>query len=388
VVALPANLVALPAVAPVMWLGMLAAAAGQLAWLPVEPLTWLAGLLAAYIAQVASWCAAPGWSQAEAGIRGPVALVATYLALGTAIALVLRWAARRRSLRPGTTPRPRQGTARVRHRGALAAAAVALIALTLAPVWRPGAGPDADPGLRITVLDVGQGDSILLEPAGAVPILVDAGPAEADVAGQLTERGVERLAALVVTHPEADHDGGAATILERIPTDRLVFARAGRTTLATARAFGTQPVRIAGGARLRAGGLRLEVLWPPAERLEAGHAAPLADPNSLSLVLLARWRGFEALLTGDAEAEAAPLDPGPVDVLKLAHHGSEDAGLDRLLDRAEPRLAMISVGGDNPYGHPSAATLATLAEHGVPVLRTDRDGEITIEAARGAWAVR
>jgi competence protein ComEC len=89
------------------------------------------------------------------------------------------------------------------------------------------------------------------------------------------------------------------------------------------------------------------------------------------------------LLTADAEAESTPIDPGPVDVLKVAHHGSDDAGLDGLLERTLPRLAVISVGADNPYGHPTAATLATLARHGVRTLRTDRDGAVVIEV-RGA----
>ncbi len=78
-----------------------------------------------------------------------------------------------------------------------------------------------------------------------------------------------------------------------------------------------------------------------------------------------------------------PLDPGPIDVLKVAHHGSVDAGLDQLLDRTRPRLALISVGDDNPYGHPTASTLATLAAHGVRTLRTDRDGTIILDI-RGA----
>ena len=111
-VALPANLVALPAVAPVMWIGMLAAAAGQLAWLPVEPLTWLAGLLAAFIAQVASWFAAPAWAQFEVSLESPIALAVAYAALAAGSALALRWIGRRRGLRaanasggpPGTPP--------------------------------------------------------------------------------------------------------------------------------------------------------------------------------------------------------------------------------------------------------------------------------------------
>ena len=93
------------------------------------------------------------------------------------------------------------------------------------------------------------------------------------------------------------------------------------------------------------------------------------------------------LLTADAEAEAVPIDPGPVDVLKVAHHGSDDAGLGALLERAAPQLAVISVGEDNPYGHPTAGTLATLAAHGVRILRTDRDGTVVLDVHRGSIEV-
>jgi competence protein ComEC len=74
-----------------------------------------------------------------------------------------------------------------------------------------------------------------------------------------------------------------------------------------------------------------------------------------------------------------------VDVLKVAHHGSEDAGLDQLLERTVPKLAVISVGEGNPFGHPTEATLDDLGEHGVPVMRTDRQGEIDIEADGSRW---
>ena len=84
-------------------------------------------------------------------------------------------------------------------------------------------------------------------------------------------------------------------------------------------------------------------------------ARPSEDPNLLCLVLVARWRHFSMLLTGDAEAESVPIDPGPIDVLKVAHHGSEDAGSDGLLERSVPKLAVISVGAGNPFGHPARA---------------------------------
>jgi len=103
---------------------------------------------------------------------------------------------------------------------------------------------------------------------------------------------------------------------------------------------------------------------------------------------VARWRHFSILLTGDAEAESVPMDPGPVDVLKVSHHGSEDAGLPGLLERSVPKLAVISVDDDNSYGHPTDRTLGDLHSHGVPIMRTDEDGEIEIQADGSAWFAR
>jgi competence protein ComEC len=148
-----------------------------------------------------------------------------------------------------------------------------------------------------------------------------------------------------------------------------------------ARAAEAQPMRLSSGQVLRDGALRLEVLWPPPAQRAA--SIPGADPNARSLVVLARWHRFEALLTGDAEAELAPVDPGRIDLLKVAHHGSEDPGLPALLERTDPRLALISVGADNPYGHPHPATLSALEEAGIPTLRIDELGDIDIEIGAG-----
>jgi competence protein ComEC len=150
---------------------------------------------------------------------------------------------------------------------------------------------------------------------------------------------------------------------------------------AAALSAGARPYRLAEGGELDSGGLQLTALWPPREL--AGDTSE--DPNLLCLVLVARWRHFSMLLTGDAEAESVPIDTGPVDVLKVAHHGSEDGGLDELLERSTPRLAVISVGAGNSYGHPAEPTLADLRDHGVPTLRTDREGEIDIEADGSRW---
>ena len=157
--------------------------------------------------------------------------------------------------------------------------------------------------------------------------------------------------------------------------------------LRKARSAGVRARQVATGAELDSGGLRLDIVWPPAD-LEQVAGARGVDPNTLALVAVARWRSFSMLLTADAEAETVPIDPGPVDVLKVAHHGSDDAGLARLLDRTGPAVAVISVGAGNPYGHPDQSTLATLASAGVPLLRTDLDGNVVIDASRSGWTAR
>jgi competence protein ComEC len=245
------------------------------------------------------------------------------------------------------------------------------------------AGPP--PGLRIEAPDVGQGDAILLQPRSAPAVLVDGGPPGDELVAKLRDEGVSRLGAAVVTHDQSDHAAGIVEALGRLPIARLVYGRLDSNFLAAARADGARPEPVAAGTTLRSGPLRLEVLWPPPTLL--AEDPPATDPNALALVMRARWHRFTMLLTADAEAESTPLDPGPVDVLKVAHHGSDDAGLGSLLDRIRPRLAVISVGADNPYGHPTPGTLATLAAHGVRTLRTDLDGTVEIDVTRRAFSV-
>jgi competence protein ComEC len=236
----------------------------------------------------------------------------------------------------------------------------------------------------VTVLDVGQGDAILLDPAPGDPVLVDTGPPGTDLPEQLADRGVEHLAAVVVTHDQSDHAGGLDAVLRAIPTGNVLHAGAGRNLRAVAAAAGAETRAVAAGAALRTGALRLRVLWPPPT---ARRPPPGSDPNERAIVVHARWHAFDALLTGDAEAEVAQFHPGHVDLLKVAHHGSEDAGLPALLDRTDPRLAAISVAAGNPYGHPHPSTLAALAAAGVPVARTDVDGAIELTVTRDGAAV-
>ncbi|HEX5714495.1 MAG TPA: ComEC/Rec2 family competence protein, partial [Solirubrobacterales bacterium] len=302
-VTLAANLLAMPAVAPAMWLGMLSAAAAQVPGLPVEPLNWINALLLAYIAQIAAWCGRPGWAEVEVRL-GASGLAFAYAALAAGVVLAFRVARRARLARArtrGEVPARRSGRAvggRVVPLALALLAAAVLAATALAGGGSGSAGPPA--GLRVSVLDVGQGDAILLQPADAPAVLVDGGPYGAGLAGKLGDAGVDRLAAAVVTHDQSDHVGGIEELLGHFPIDRLVYARLGRQPLGVARAAGAEPFQVAAGDGLRSGELRLQVLWPPRELLGAPSAG--ADPNQLALVLLARWRRFSMLLCADAEA--------------------------------------------------------------------------------------
>jgi competence protein ComEC len=360
-----ANLLALPAVAPAMWLGMLAAAAGQVPGSPVEILNAVNALLLAYIAQVAAWCGRPSWAYLHLRL-GAVGLIAAYAAIAATAILIACLPVRRRVPPRGRMPRR---------------AALVPVLLVAALLWPTsgGSGQVLGPpaGLRVSVLDVGQGDAILLQPGAAPALLVDGGPPDGMLGEKLRDAGVDRIGAAIVTHAESDHAAGIRELLGTMPVGQVLLGAPDPVTLAAAAAAGVPGGRLVRGSELRSGRLRLDVLWPPAELL-AGSARG-EDPNRLAIVLRARWGRFSMLLTADAEAESVPLEPGPIDVLKVAHHGSEDAGLAALLDRLRPRLAVISVGADNPFGHPTPAVLAALAQRGIRTLRTDRDGTIVLE---------
>ncbi len=376
--ALPANLLALPAIAPAMWFGMLAGALGQLPGAPVEPLTALGGLCAGFIGWVARLL---GGARAQLEVAEPSLGVAIAATLGLLLAARLGCLAlaRRRALGAGWRGR---GPARVA--GAIALAGSLALAAALVrgggSADTPAAG--APPALVLRVLDVGQGDAILLEPRGRSPILVDTGPPGGGAADRLADLGIERLAAVAITHDQLDHSGALSEVFAAVTVERILVA-GGAEPAYCDRAACPRIEAVGSGQTLRAGRLRLDVLWPP----PALAPVPADDPNARSLVLRARLGAFDALLAGDAEAELAPVRPGPVELLKVAHHGSADAGLPGLLADASPQRAVISVGAANGYGHPAPESLAALADAGVPVLRTDVAGEIAIHVRNDGWTV-
>lgn len=356
----PANALAFFAMPWVLGLGLLAAAADPVSPPAATALAWLAGWGAAWLELVARAVASlPG---AQVGSR-------TALLAGAVLAIALTAV---RGARPVLRRSP---VLSALAGGMVLLAAAVVLAARPAPAWT---APD---GLRVTFLDVGQGDAVLLETA-SVRVLVDQGPPEADVAGQLLRLGVRSLSAVVLTHPERDHVGGAGDVLRRLRVGLVLDPRLAATgpeheeALAAARARGVPVRELRAGTELRAGGLGLRALWPR----DAG--LPSENPNLNAAVLVASYGETDVFLPADAESDVTGrLRVGDMDVLKVAHHGSEDPGLDEQLRELRPEVAVVSVGRGNGYGHPRPETLAALASvPGIMVLRTDLDGRIVVES--------
>jgi competence protein ComEC len=379
-VSLVANLAALPAIAPVMWIGMLSSAAAQV-WLPpAEALNALNVYLLGYVASVAHWSAESPAAVWSVRIASPQALAAAYAALAVALT----------SGRLRASRRPAAGRVRPRAVAMLGAVSLALLGVWLTSARTPGPGP-APGRLRASFLDVGQGDATLFQAPGGRALLVDAGPPEANVLGMLRDHGVRALDVAVLTHAQRDHEGGLEAVVRALPVALLLDGGAGsadprhRRIVAAARARGTRVVPGHAGERLRDGAFRIRVLSPPAEERSAG---PRGDPNLRAIVLLVSYRGLDFLMTADAESDVtSSLRLRPVEVLKVAHHGSADDGLGALLERLRPRAAVIEVGAANPYGHPDPRTLAALGARVPRVYRTDRDGEVTVTLGPGGMDV-
>jgi competence protein ComEC len=386
---LPANLLALPAVAPAMWLGMLKIGLGQAGAPGIEAadaLGPLAGAPVGYLASLAERCADLPGGQLALPLDSAVALLVAYALMAAAALVACRVA---RPLGPQLAER----AARWRR---LPRARRTALATTLAVALLAGAAPaldGPDPPGRLTVrfLDVGQGDATLIQHPDGTAVLFDGGPPEAGVARLLRKAGVERLAAVVATHASRDHHGGLTEVIRRFPVATLLEGGDGtadpafRALLRESAGSGVRRLPATAPLTLDfAGGeLRIRVLSPPPR--PPGPAPE--DPNPRAVVALVTAGGFDLLLTADAESEALlPLELPDVDAMKVAHHGSSDPGLPELLERLGPELAAIEV-GPNTYGHPAPSTLAALDRADVPTYRTDRDGMVTLTVDAGQMHV-
>jgi len=390
VAGVPANLLALPAVAPAMWLGMLKAGLGIVSPLLPESaaLAELVGPPArvpvAFLAGLAERFADLPGGQLGVPVRGSAALAFAYAALLLAAAGV-RSLARRSSGRAQEAAaawRRRAGPRRTAH---VAATSVALLVLVVRAISPPGP-PDA---LTVRFLDVGQGDATLVQHPDGTAILFDGGPPEAGVARLLRRAGVERLALVVATHASRDHHGGLAAVLAERPVDLLLDGGDGtrdpafRALLRSARERGVPTRPAAAPLTLRVGALVVRILSPPPRP----PGPPPEDPNPRAVVAIVSAGEFDLMLSADAESEALlPLALPDVDAMKVPHHGSADPGLAAVLERLRPELAAIEV-GENTYGHPTPQTLGALRRAGVPTYRTDRDGTVALTVVEGRMEV-
>lgn len=288
--------------------------------------------------------------------------------------------------------------------------------LSLCVVWTLGRTPPPLGSLRVTFLDVGQGDAAIVELPDGKVWLVDAGghPNARDIAtASAPGRTVARTLAVyghsaidlaIVSHPHPDHYLGLAALADTVPIRELWFADESESTsslpgfMTVAHALaarGTRLVQPPLGA-VRAGPVELAV-WGPRYQPAAGArevlgADPVRSVNDNSLVVTVRYAGRTLLFTGDLEAEGEELlvaaGIGSVDVVKVAHHGSRTSSSAAFVDTVQPDLAVISCGVANPFGFPSPAVVERWRQAGARVERTDLAGAITVTvAADGALAV-
>jgi len=366
-VAIPANLLATPVVAPVLLVGVVVmllasispAAAAALAGLVEFGLHWLIGVAHHAVrlpGSVVSWPA--GW---WGGLLALLAVVVLLLLV------------------------------RVRTGRILTASAVVGIVLVLIPT-RVIAPPWPPAEWSFVACDVGQGDAAVLRTGvGDSAILVDTGPSPGRITDCLDRLGVGRVPLVVLTHLHADHIGGLAGVLREYPVEAVAVGP-GRTPewareqVVEQAAAAAVPVRaLHQGQRLGWPELRLTVLAPDEPTSVAPGAGDSGTAvNNTSVVLRATTPAGRILLTGDVElaAQAALLAGGwdlTADVVKVPHHGS-DVFLPRLFRAVSARVAVISVGAHNDYGHPSRRMLRTLHREGSAVARTDLAGSVAVVA--------
>lgn len=366
-VAVAANLLAAPAVAPATVLGLGGGLLG-LAWpalgsVVAAPGAWSAG----WIITVARWAAALPTPSIEWG-SGPLAL-AVLTALCVAAVVV--------------APRV------LRHRGTAIGCCALVVVAILVRVPSPGWPPK---GWVLVMCDVGQGDALVVNAGPRAAVVVDAGPDPALADRCLDALGITRVPLVVLTHFHADHVDGLPGVLDgRVvgAVESTWLARPASGVDAVRRALTGLPAVSPWGSTREVGRARIQPVWPPPQR--PGTVEDDTGANDHSVVLLVDVEGVRLLLTGDVEppgqgALRRTLAGLHVDVVKVPHHGSRHQDLPWLTGLGA-RVALVSVGEDNDYGHPSSPVLLALEATGAQVWRTDRSGDVAVVVDGGAVAV-
>ncbi|NUQ20331.1 MAG: DNA internalization-related competence protein ComEC/Rec2, partial [Gemmatimonadaceae bacterium] len=256
--------------------------------------------------------------------------------------------------------------------------------------WLPSV-PRVGGEVELHMIDVGQGDALALRTPRGRWVVFDAGrtwtggdAGKSTVVPYLRARGGE-VYAFVLSHPHADHVGGAASVLRAMQPSLYVDAGypgptgSYRESLLAARELGTRWMRAHPGDSLVVDGVTLSFLAP-----DSAWTAQLEDANLASTVVRVRYRDVRFLLTGDAEGPEErwllehERESLAAEVLKVAHHGSVTSTTPDFLAAVHPRVALVSVGAGNSYGHPGPSVMRDLAASGAEVLRTDRLGSVIV----------
>lgn len=387
---LPANVLALPVVAPIMWMGMVEAGVAQVgalgpgfeevAAVVCGVLAQGGGLMLGYLEGLAGrFAEAPGAAVALP-LGSPPRVGLAYAGLG-AVSFAISRSARRAEPWAATFA---GWWRRLPSRHRIAATVATLGAVAVFGWW--SLSPPSGPPDRLTVsfLDIGQGDATLVQDPMGGAVLFDGGPPEGRVVRRLRAAGVERLGAVVATHMSRDHHGGLADVLREFPVDLLLDGGDGtrdptfRAMLAEADRQGIRRVPARAGQTLRVGALTIRVLGPPPR----APGPPPEDPNPRAVAAVVSSGAFDLFLSGDAESPSLVNLPLPdVEAMKVSHHGSADPGLPAVLARLRPQVAGIEVGAGNSYGHPTAGTLQALRAAGTRVYRTDQQGTVTLSVS-------
>ena len=397
-VGLPATIFVLPALPLALVSSLAVAVAGIfsetaghiLAWGTWPWISWMTGVIRAF-----------AWVPGLKVDAGPTALYATWFYYATL--LCLPWLARRmwpRALVQSELPEfpTLRATAKpslsimLRQKRTIFLALVILLTIGVFSV----AAVRPTERLRVTVLDVGQGESILIQGPDRLTVLVDGGPNPATLVLELGQRlphWQHSVDLVVLTHPDSDHLSGLMGLLERYDVDHVIQCGAGCTTPGNEADFlswtallgrsGISPLEAQAGIRVLLGeDIGLQVLHPPPRPL----GGTGADSNNNSVVLRLEYGNVSFLLNGDIEAfaesylmrQGAPLSSN---VMTAPHHGSRSSSTPKFIAAVDPQLVLISAGLDNQYGHPHPETLATLAKHVSTerILVTSESGAIQIE---------
>jgi len=364
------NLLAVPAMTVVQIAGMTTVAL-DVAHLPAAAAGAVADVAARVIVGSAAWVDSAPVLAPRVPSPPAALIVAYYASLGLALG----------------------GPRRARPLGVVAVG-VAAVFMTVGTGAVFSGGRGTAPGeMRLTMLDVGQGEAIVVEPPAGPPLLVDTGGSAFGsgldigtrvVAPALWARGLRSLSTLLITHGDPDHAGGASGVLASLPVGeawlgiRVPRSESGNALLAELATRRMAVRYLRSGRVMDLAGLRVRVLHPPEPEWERQRVR-----NDDSVVLEVTYGHVAVLLLGDVSAGierslVPQLTPAPVRILKVAHHGSRTSTSQELLDAWRPQVALISAGRGNAFGHPAPDVLARLEGAGARVLRTDRDGEITL----------